>query len=68
MIALWEFRYKDFQTGRSVDVPAGAELDTATLAANKVDVEKLVRTKYTGQESLKVAPVHRGRGRPRKSA
>lgn len=68
MIALREFRYRDFKTGRSVDVPQGAEIDSATLAVNKVDVEKLIRTKYTGQESLKVAPVKRGRGRPRKTA
>ena len=68
MIAMREFRYHDFAKGRSVTVPMGAEIDSAALSENKVDVEKLIRTKYTGQETLTVAPVKRGRGRPRKTA
>lgn len=64
MHAVREFRYFDFAERKSVVVPAGAEIDTARLAANKVDVDKMVRTKYVERESLTVTP--KKRGRPRK--
>lgn len=70
MRALREFSYRDFAGARNVTVPAGAELSPAALAdlrANKLDVEKLVRTKYMDQESLSVTPAPKRRGRPRKS-
>ena len=66
MIAVREFRYWDHQARKSVVVPEGAEIQEAALRENKVDLDKMVRTKYTGQESLTVSPVKRGR--PRKTA
>ena len=64
MRALREFRYKDFAQNQVVTIPAGAELDSSALArltANKVDVEKMVRTKYMDVEQVAVAPKRRGR-------
>jgi hypothetical protein len=46
MIATKDFRYHDFQHGRSVEVQAGEELDPSLLRRNKVDIEKLARTKF----------------------
>ena len=74
MRTLREFRFRDFEKSRDITIPAGAELDQETVArlsANRVDVEKMVRTKYLEQESLNVtetpaAPVKKRRGRPPK--
>ena len=75
MRALREFRYQDFAQHKVVTIPAGAELNTAALAsltANRVDVEKMVRTKYMDVEQLAVSspPVvpPKRRGRPPKTA
>ncbi len=46
MIAVKDFRYYDFRTKQSVDVHAGESLDPDLLGRNKVDVEKLQRTKF----------------------
>ena len=67
MIALREFRYYDHAERRSIVVPQGAELDTGKLRANRVDVDKLARTKIAGQETVRVA-APRKRGRPKKQA
>lgn len=66
MIALREFRYYDFQRRQSVEVPLGSEIDPTALAANKVDVDKLARTKHVGQAEGVVVTPKRKRGRPRK--
>lgn len=67
MIALREFKYGD-RSGHVVTVAKGEELNIPALSENRVDVEKLVRTKYAGQESLRVAAPTRKRGRPRKQS
>ena len=63
MRALREFRYQDFSNRQVVTVKAGAELDSAALArlsANKVDIDKMVRTKYMDVEQVTI-PKRRGR-------
>lgn len=63
MIAMREFRYHDFRSGKSVEVHAGQEVSAEYLRANKVDTARLERTKYL--ESVP-APVSDDEPRPKK--
>lgn len=64
--ALREFRYFDFVKQRSVEVKAGQAVDPAVLGQNKVDVEKLARTRYIGMEVVGTVTSPK-RGRPKKA-
>lgn len=46
MRAIKDFRYFDFEKRESVQVRMGDQLDPSILARNKVDPDKMVRTKY----------------------
>lgn len=74
MRALREFRYFDHEQHRSVVIAPGQEINPDRMTANKVDLDKLVRTKHVAQvESVEVQAsreqgvVKRKRGRPRKT-
>lgn len=74
MRALKDFPYWDHEQRRSVVIKSGERIDPERLTANKVDLEKLERTKYVVQGDEQFAPrvpretgiVKRKRGRPRK--
>lgn len=60
MIALRDFAYAA-RDGQRVEVKQGQAVDPSALASARCDVEKLVRVKFVGQESVSVAPKRRGR-------
>jgi hypothetical protein len=63
VIATKDFRYYDFAQKRSIQVEAGQSLDADTLGRNKVDVEKLHRTKFLdrGEGATDLKPRKRSR-------
>lgn len=65
MIALRDFAYAA-PDGQRVDVKQGQAVDSAALASARCDVDKLVRVKFVGQESVAISTPQRKRGRPRK--
>lgn len=66
MFALRDFRYRDLQTGQTVEVHAGEAVGEHVLAMHR-DPEKLIRTKFVAAGDAPVeAPVKRKRGRPKK--
>lgn len=41
-----DFRYQDLRTGESLQVKRGDAIDPSVMAANRVDMDKMVRTKF----------------------
>jgi hypothetical protein len=66
VIARREFRYQDDRTKQVITVRHGERLPVEHLMANRVDIEKMVRTGYAERSEVVVA-APRKRGRPRKS-
>lgn len=65
MIALRDFAYTEQDSGRQVRVREGQTLDTARLMAHKVDLEKLARVKFVGQDEAGRVVTPRRKGRRR---
>lgn len=71
MRAMREFQYQRDADRKIVTVPAGAELNDSVLAEmqkNRIDIEKMVRTRYMEREEVAVtSPAPKRRGRPPKN-
>lgn len=72
MRALREFKFQNFADHTIVTVPAGAEISEAAMAKmrdNRIDIDKMVRTRYMEREEGQITapPMPKKRGRPRKN-
>lgn len=65
MIALREFQYLDRASGKPVTARRGQTLDEARLKENRVDLDKLARVGFVGQDEAGVVTTPR-RGRNKK--
>jgi hypothetical protein len=65
VIALREFQYRD-ASGRAVTVARGQTIDEARLKESRVDLEKLARVEFVGQDEAGVVTTPR-RGRRKKA-
>ena len=63
MIALREFKYLDLETRRPVTVRRGQTIDQSRLQASRVDLEKLARVEFVGQDEAGVVTTPRRRNK-----
>lgn len=64
-----DFAYGEGPNHARVEVRRGERLDVDRLSANRVDVEKMIRTGYAERPEIVVVEApKRKRGRPRKQA
>ena len=66
MIALRDFAYTEQGTGRQVRVTKGQTIDQVRLQEHRVDLDKLARVKFVGQDEAGVVVAKRP-GRKRRA-